>query len=258
MGILEVRNLTKLFGGLKAVSDYSLNLNKGELIGIIGPNGAGKTTIFNLLTGVYPPTSGEILLEGKSIIGLRPDQIVQRGISRTFQNIRLFKELSVIQNVKIAHHLHTKYTFWDTILSTPSFLREEEELERQALEYLKIFDMDKDKDKIASSLPYGNQRKLEIARALASNPKILLLDEPAAGMNPNEVTELVKLIKMIRERFDLTIILIEHQMSLVMNICERIQVLDSGELIAEGIPEEIQSNQRVIEAYLGKRVGRNA
>ncbi len=251
--LLEVNHLTKLFGGLKAVSNYSLELRKGELIGIIGPNGAGKTTIFNLLTGVYLPTSGEILLEGKSIIGLRPDQIVKQGISRTFQNIRLFKELSVIQNVKIAHHLYTKYTFWDAIFSTPSFLKEEKELQEQALEYLKIFGMEKDKEKIASSLPYGNQRKLEIARALASKPKILLLDEPAAGMNPNEVIELVKLIKMIRERFDLTIILIEHQMSLVMSICERIQVLDSGELIAEGTPSEIQSNERVIEAYLGKK-----
>lgn len=253
MAILEVKNLTKTFGGLKAVSNYSLALNKYELLGIIGPNGAGKTTIFNLLTGVYPPTSGDILLEGKSIVGLRPDQIVTMGISRTFQNIRLFKSLSVIQNVKIAHHLHTNYNFWNVLLSDFRFLKEERELDDKALEYLKIFGLEGDKNMIASSLPYGNQRKLEIARALASNPKILLLDEPAAGMNPNEVLELVELIKMIRERFNLTIILIEHQMSLVMSICERIQVLDSGELIAEGTPLEIQNNQRVVEAYLGKK-----
>lgn len=253
MAILEVKNLTKTFGGLKAVSNYSLALDKYELLGIIGPNGAGKTTIFNLLTGVYPPTSGDILLEGKSIVGLRPDQIVAMGISRTFQNIRLFKSLSVIQNVKIAHHLHTNYNFWNVLLSDFRFLKEERELDDKALEYLKIFGLEGDKNMIASSLPYGNQRKLEIARALASNPKILLLDEPAAGMNPNEVLDLVELIKMIREKFNLTIILIEHQMSLVMSICERIQVLDSGELIAEGTPLEIQNNQRVIEAYLGKK-----
>jgi len=253
MAILEVKNLTKTCGGLKAVSNYSLALDKYELLGIIGPNGAGKTTIFNLLTGVYPPTSGDILLEGKSIVGLRPDQIVAMGISRTFQNIRLFKSLSVIQNVKIAHHLHTNYNFWNVLLSDFRFLKEERELDDKALEYLKIFGLEGDKNMIASSLPYGNQRKLEIARALASNPKILLLDEPAAGMNPNEVLDLVELIKMIREKFNLTIILIEHQMSLVMSICERIQVLDSGELIAEGTPLEIQNNQRVIEAYLGKK-----
>ena len=254
MALLKVTNVSKVFGGLKAVSDFDVAIEKGELVGLIGPNGAGKTTAFNLLTGVYEPTTGEIEFDGKSMIGLKPYQITQRGMARTFQNIRLFAELSVLDNVKIAYHFHVKYGILEAVFRMGRYHKEEAELEAKAIALLKIFKLDDKKDEIAKNLPYGEQRRLEIARALAAQPKLLLLDEPAAGMNPQETQELMKMIKWIRQEFDLTILLIEHDMSLVMNVCERIYVLEYGSIIAQGIPEEIKNNPRVIEAYLGEEV----
>jgi len=254
VALLKVTNVSKVFGGLKAVSDFDVAIEKGELVGLIGPNGAGKTTAFNLLTGVYEPTTGEIEFDGKSMIGLKPYQITQRGMARTFQNIRLFAELSVLDNVKIAYHFHVKYGILEAVFRMGRYHKEEAELEAKAIALLKIFKLDDKKDEIAKNLPYGEQRRLEIARALAAQPKLLLLDEPAAGMNPQETQELMKMIKWIRQEFDLTILLIEHDMSLVMNVCERIYVLEYGSIIAQGIPEEIKNNPRVIEAYLGEEV----
>lgn len=252
MALLEVSNLKKVFGGLSAVSKFNMHINEGELIGLIGPNGAGKTTAFNLLTGVYEPTEGTIVFNEKSIVGLKPYQITQSGIARTFQNIRLFKDLTVLDNVAIAYHSHVKYSVASAILRLPKFSKEEKAIKEKAEELLKIFKLDHKKDEIAKNLPYGEQRRLEIARALAAQPKLLLLDEPAAGMNPQETHELMELIKWIRDEFKLTILLIEHDMSLVMGACERIYVLDYGVIIANGTPEEIRNNPRVIEAYLGE------
>lgn len=258
MTILDVNKVTKSFGGLTAVAKASLKLEKGELVGLIGPNGAGKTTLFNLLTGIYTPDSGTISLykDGKEIAlqGLRPNKICSAGLARTFQNIRLFKDLTVLENVLIAMHKNIKYGFVPSFLHLPSYRKQEEKLVEDSIELLKIFNLDDKKDELAKNLPYGEQRHLEIARALATNPKVLLLDEPAAGMNPAETAELTRIIKEIRQRFDLTILLIEHDMSLVMSICERIYVLDYGMVIASGTPEEIRSNKRVIEAYLGEEV----
>lgn len=254
VALLEVNNLTIQFGGLKAVSDCNIQINQGELVGLIGPNGAGKTTVFNLLTGVYQPTEGEINFNQATVIGLKPYQITQRGVARTFQNIRLFGDLSVIDNVKIAYHFHATHSVASSILRLPSHFTGEKEMTAKALDFLKIFNLDDKKDEIARNLPYGEQRRLEIARALAAQPKLLLLDEPAAGMNPQETQELMKLIKWIRDEFKLTILLIEHDMSLVMGVCERIYVLDYGTVIAHGNPEEIKSNPKVIEAYLGEEV----
>ncbi|MTI57032.1 ABC transporter ATP-binding protein [Geosporobacter ferrireducens] len=254
MPILETKQLIKTFGGLTAVNGFEIYLNKGELIGLIGPNGAGKTTAFNMLTGVYQPTSGEINFLDASIVGQYPYEITQKGIARTFQNIRLFKDLSVIDNVKIAYHQNVSYSVLDSILQTKKYRQEEKEITEKALEFLKIFKLDHKSQEYAKNLPYGEQRRLEIARALATKPKLVLLDEPAAGMNPQETQELLGLIKWIREYFDLTILLIEHDMSLVMNVCERIYVLDYGKIIAHGTPQEIKSNPRVIEAYLGEEV----
>ena len=234
---------------MKAVSDFNFYINKGELVGLIGPNGAGKTTIFNLMTGVYVPTTGEILLDGESIVGLKPYQITQRGIARTFQNIRLFSELSVLDNVKIAYHCHVKYGLLESVLRIGR--DEEKEIEQESLKLLKIFKLDEHAQEVAKNLPYGAQRRLEIARALAAKPKLLLLDEPAAGMNPQETHELMEMIRWIRKQFGLTILLIEHDMSLVMGICERIYVLEYGIIIATGTPSEIQNNPEVIRAYLG-------
>ncbi|MDI6878428.1 MAG: ABC transporter ATP-binding protein [Desulfitobacteriaceae bacterium] len=250
--LLEIENLSKSFGGLKAVSNLNIEIREGELIGLIGPNGAGKTTVFNLLTGVYDPTEGKMLFQGKDVSGLKPYQVTHRGMARTFQNIRLFGDLSVIDNVKIAFHQHAKYSTLSAILRMPGYFSGEEEMEQKALELLEVFHLQGKAREIAKNLPYGEQRRLEIARALAAKPKLLLLDEPAAGMNPQETHELMELIRWIREHFQITILLIEHDMSLVMGVCERIYVLDYGIVIAHGNPAEIKSNPKVIEAYLGE------
>lgn len=258
MSVLKVENVSISFGGLKAVSNFNLQLEPGELVGLIGPNGAGKTTVFNMLTGVYNPDEGMIQLNlnnsPKNIIGLKPHQITKLGMARTFQNIKLFKDLSVLDNVKIAYHFNVKYNALQAIFRTGRYYREEVELKEKALDLLKLFNIHEKSAELAKNLPYGEQRKLEIARALATNPRILLLDEPAAGMNPQETKELMKLIEFIREKFNLTILLIEHDMNLVMGICERIVVLDYGQIIAEGTPEAIKTNPRVIKAYLGEEV----
>lgn len=254
MALLEVKNLTKKFGGLTAVSNFNLELNKGEIVGLIGPNGAGKTTVFNLLTGVYQPTEGTISLGGESLVGLKPYQITDKGMARTFQNIRLFKDLTVLDNVKIANHLRAKSTMAEAIIRLPRFMKEDKEITDKSLELLKILKLDNRKDEISKSLPYGEQRRLEIARALATGAKIVFLDEPAAGMNPQETQDLMEFIGWVRDEFNLTILLIEHDMKLVMRVCERLLVLDYGVVIAEGLPEEIKNNKRVIEAYLGEEV----
>ncbi|MDR4024724.1 MAG: ABC transporter ATP-binding protein [Clostridium sp.] len=252
MAMLDVKNLSISFGGLKAVDDFSITIEKGQLYGLIGPNGAGKTTIFNLLTGVYKPDGGRILLDGKDITGHKAIQINQAGIARTFQNIRLFKELSVLDNVKVGLHNHHKYSTLSGILRLPSYYKVEKEMDERAMELLKVFDLDKEFDYKASNLPYGKQRKLEIARALATEPKLLLLDEPAAGMNPNETAELMKTIRFVRNHFDMTVLLIEHDMKLVSGICERLTVLNFGHMLAEGPTSEVLSNPEVIKAYLGE------
>lgn len=249
--LLKASHVSKMFGGLKAVSDFDVYINKGELIGLIGPNGAGKTTAFNLLTGVYQPTDGEISFDGKSLLGMKPYQITQRGIARTFQNIRLFSELSVLDNVKIAYHSHVKYGLLEAVLRMGRYFKEEEEVTAKSLALLKIFKLEDKAQETAKNLPYGAQRRLEIARALAAQPKLLLLDEPAAGMNPQETLELAAFIHELREKYGLTIFLIEHHMDLVMRISDYIYVIDFGSKIAEGIPQEVQNNQHVIDAYLG-------
>lgn len=255
MSVLKVSNLCRAFGGIKAVTDVSLDIVKGEIIGLIGPNGAGKTTFFNLLTGIYTPTSGEIEYDlNKKVTSrdFKPHKMAHFGIARTFQNIRLFQNMTVIENVLIGFHNGLKYGVASSLFRLPSYFKNEKNTYDEALKLLDKFNLLDKKDELARNLSYGDQRRLEIARALAAKPKLLLLDEPAAGMNPKETHELKELIKWIREAFDLTIIVIEHDMSLVMNICERIFVFDYGNLIASGKPEEIQKNKRVIKAYLGE------
>lgn len=254
MTLLKINNLCKSFGGLSAVLNFNLEIGENELIGLIGPNGAGKTTVFNLITGVYKPDAGEIIFKGENIGGLPPYVICKKGIARTFQNIRLFNNLTVLENVKIALHKNVPYSLPAALLRLNSFFRGEKEIEEEALRWLELFNLEHKRDEIASSLPYGEQRRLEIARALATHPTLLILDEPAAGMNPNETLELMELIRRLRDEFKLAILLIEHDMSLVMGVCERIYVLDYGQVIAEGKPEEIRNNKRVIEAYLGEEV----
>lgn len=251
MALLTVEKLTKNFGGLTAVGDVTMELHEGELVGLIGPNGAGKTTLFNLLTGVYEPSEGTITLAGKVLNGQAPSKIAALGLARTFQNIRLFKNMTVLENVLIGLGNHGKAYVFASFFRLPAFYKNEEELKAKAIELLKIFDLDSDADTLAKNLPYGQQRRLEIVRALATEPKILFLDEPAAGMNPQETAELTELIRRIQKEFGITIILIEHDMSLVMKVTERIYVLEYGRLIAHGTPEEIRTNKRVIEAYLG-------
>ena len=250
--ILETRKLGITFGGLVAVSDFNIKVFKGDLVGLIGPNGAGKTTVFNMLTGVYKPTEGSVLLEGEVLNGKKTHQFVAAGVARTFQNIRLFKQMTVLENVLAAFTKDISYNMIDSLFRTPKFWKVEKELREKALDLLSIFHLEDKADYIAANLPYGQQRKLEIARALATNMKLLLLDEPAAGMNPTETAELLDCINTIRDRFGIAILLIEHDMSLVMNICERIQVIDYGVTIAEGLPEEIAKNPKVIAAYLGQ------
>ena len=251
MALLEVKNLTENFGGLTAVGDVNIELGESELVGLIGPNGAGKTTLFNLLTGVYEPSEGTVSLGGELLNGLPTYKIAAAGLSRTFQNIRLFKNLTVLDNVLIAMGTRKKSRFFSSVLRLPAYYKQEEEMKKEALELLAIFDLEVKHDSLAKNLPYGEQRRLEIVRALATQPKILFLDEPAAGMNPQETAELTTLIKQIQQQFNITILLIEHDMSLVMNVTERIYVLEYGRLIAHGTPEEIKNNKRVIEAYLG-------
>ena len=250
--VLQTLRLTKAFGGLRAVNEFDLTVRRGELAGLIGPNGAGKTTVFNMISGLYVPTSGDIRFEGESIVGLEPHEVTQAGIGRTYQNIRLFPNLTVLDNVRIAYHPHAGYTMFDALLRTRRFEAKERELTERARDFLAIFNLDRYQNELARNLPYGEQRRVEIARALACAPRLLLLDEPAAGMNPGEIVTLMELIHFIRDRFNLTILLIEHQMRLVMGICERITVMDFGEVIARGTAEEIQNDPRVIEAYLGR------
>ena len=250
--MLEVKNLSISFGGLKAVDGFDVTIEKGQLYGLIGPNGAGKTTVFNLLTGVYKPDTGSIVLDGKNITGKKTIEINQDGIARTFQNIRLFKELTVLENVKAGLHNHFKYSSLTGILRLPKYYQTEKAMDEKAMELLKVFDLDKESHYKAANLPYGKQRKLEIARALATEPKLLLLDEPAAGMNPNETAELMDTIRFVRKEFNMTILLIEHDMKLVSGICEKLTVLNFGQVLATGDTSDVLNDPQVITAYLGE------
>jgi len=252
MAMLEVKNLGISFGGLRAVDGFNIKIEKGQLYGLIGPNGAGKTTIFNMLTGVYKPTDGLIELDGQNVTGKKTIEINKAGIARTFQNIRLFKELTVLDNVKVGLHNHHKYSTLAGILRLPSYHKVEKEMNAEAMELLEVFGLEGEVDQLASNLPYGKQRKLEIARALATEPKLLLLDEPAAGMNPNETIELMETIRFVRDKFDMTVLLIEHDMKLVSGICEELTVLNFGQVLAQGKTSDVLNNPEVIKAYLGE------
>lgn len=251
MAMLEVTKLGISFGGLRAVDELSMKIEKGGLVGLIGPNGAGKTTAFNMLTGVYRPTDGGIRLDGQNLVGKKPHEICKIGVARTFQNIRLFPKLTVLDNVKVGLHNQVTYNLVESMLHLGSYRKKEQEMDRRALEILRVFDLDREAGNLAANLPYGKQRKLEIARALATDPKLLLLDEPAAGMNPNETGELMDTIRLVREKYGVTILLIEHDMKLVQGICEYLYVLNFGKLLAEGTPKEVLSDPAVIKAYLG-------
>lgn len=252
MALLEVNGLGISFGGLRAVDDFTINIEKGMLYGLIGPNGAGKTTVFNMLTGVYRPNNGTIKLDGENLVGKSPAQICQTGVARTFQNIRLFKKMTVLDNVKVALHNETKYSLWTSMFRLPGYFKKEKEMDQRALDILAVFGLEGQAQVMASNLPYGQQRKLEIARALATNPKLLLLDEPAAGMNPNETAELMETIKLVRDKFDVTILLIEHDMKLVAGICEYLTVLNFGTELASGTPDVVLHDPTVVTAYLGE------
>lgn len=252
MAILETKNLGISFGGLRAVDEFNLTIEQGQLYGLIGPNGAGKTTVFNLLTGVYRPTTGGFFLEGEPLAGKTPLEINRRGIARTFQNIRLFKEMSVIDNVKVGLHNASNYSILTSLAMLPRYFKEEKTLETRARELLGVFGLDGEREYLASNLPYGKQRKLEIARALATSPKLLLLDEPAAGMNPNETAELMETIRFVRDHFDMTILLIEHDMKLVSGICEQVTVLNFGTTLAQGETSAVLADPKVVRAYLGE------
>jgi len=252
MALLEIENLTHFFGGLRAVNELNLTLQSSELVGLIGPNGAGKTTVFNLVSGFYRPSKGEIRFSGRSISGLRPHQVTALGIARTFQNIRLWNSLSVFENICVSQHCQLRFGFLHSVLRTPGFLRSERLVKKRAEELIDLLGLRHYALECPKNLPYGFQRRVEIGRALALRPELLLLDEPAAGMNPGEVDQLIDMIRWIRDEFKVTICLIEHHMRVVMNVCERIKVLDFGETIAEGRPDEIRLNRRVVEAYLGE------
>lgn len=252
MALLEVNHLNISFGGLHAVDEFSVSIEKGQLYGLIGPNGAGKTTVFNLLTGVYKPNEGMIRLDGRDITGLKTIDINKAGIARTFQNIRLFKDLTVLDNVKVGLHNHYSYSTMEGIFRLPGYFKKEKQMTEKALELLKVFELDGEANILAANLPYGKQRKLEIARALATEPKLLLLDEPAAGMNPNETLELMETIRFVRDNFDMTILLIEHDMKLVSGICEELTVLNFGRILTQGKTSDVLSDPQVITAYLGE------
>ena len=252
MALLEVKHLGITFGGLRAVDDFNITIEQGQLYGLIGPNGAGKTTVFNLLTGIYKPTTGDFSLDGEMLVGKTPVEINKKGIARTFQNIRLFRNMSVLDNVKVGLHNQNKNTMLESIFRLPRFRREEREMDQRAMELLKLLDLDKESWFLAANLPYGKQRKLEIARALATDPKLLLLDEPAAGMNPTETEELMQTIRFVRDQFHMTILLIEHDMKLVSGICEQLSVLNFGTELAKGKTEDVLRDPKVISAYLGE------